>query len=44
MGRAEIQDFTDSFTFSYHSDLQLKLAATGTEMHRTDENTLQKVG
>ena len=47
--RAEIKDFKSSFafngdgTFSYTSDLLLKLAATGEEMHHTDENTLHKV-
>ena len=49
MQRAEIKDFTSSFTFnddgtmSYVSDLLLKLAATGEEMHHTDENTLTRV-
>jgi hypothetical protein len=49
MERAEIKDFTSSFTFnddgtfSYTSDLLLRLAATGTEMHHTDENTLHRV-
>lgn len=48
--RAEIKAFKSSFTFnddgsfSYVSDLLLKLAATGEEMHHTDENTLHKVG
>src|SRR3546814_59851 len=47
--RAEIRDFKSSFTinddgtFSYVSDLALKLAATGTEMHHTDRNTLHRV-
>lgn len=47
--RAKIMDFQSSFTFhddgsfSYKSDLLLKLAATGGEMHHTDENTLHKV-
>lgn len=47
--RAEIKDFTSTFTihgdesFSYTSDLLLRLAATGTEMHHTDENTLRRV-
>ena len=47
--RAEIRDFRSSFrfngdgSFSYTSDLLLKLAATGEEMHHTDENTLRKV-
>src|SRR3546814_1818805 len=46
--RAEIRDFKSSFTinddgtFSYVSDLALKLAATGTEMHHTDRNTDRK--
>lgn len=49
MQRAEIRDFTSTFTiidadtFSYTSDLLLRLAATGTEMHHTDENTLTRV-
>jgi hypothetical protein len=49
MERAEIKDFTSSFTFnddgtfSYVSDLLLRLAATGTEMHHTDQNTLHRV-
>lgn len=33
----------DDGTFSYASDLVLKLAATGTEMHHTDRNTLHRV-
>lgn len=47
--RAELKDFTSSFTFnedgtlSYISDLVLKLAATGEEMHHTDRNTLHLV-
>lgn len=47
--RAEIRDFKSKFTFnddgtfSYTSDLLLKLAATGEEMHHTDENTLHRV-
>ncbi len=47
--RAEIKDFTSTFTFnddgslSYTSDLLLRLAATGAEMHHTDENTLRRV-
>lgn len=47
--RAEILDFKSSFsikdaeTFSYVSDLELKLAQTGETMHHTDENTLQLV-
>lgn len=49
MQRAEIKDFTSSFTInddgtlSYVSDLVLKLAAIGGEMHHTDENTLTRV-
>jgi hypothetical protein len=49
MERAEIKDFTSTFTFnddgtlSYVSDLLLRLAATGEEMHHTDENTLRRV-
>lgn len=49
MQRAQIMDFKSSFTFhddgtlSYTSDLLLKLAATGSEMHHTDRNTLHKV-
>lgn len=47
--RAEIKDFVSTFTFhddgtfSYTSDLLLKLAATGGEMHHTDRNTLHRV-
>jgi hypothetical protein len=47
--RAEIRDFKSSFTInddgtlSYTSDLLLKLAATGDEMHHTDKNTLSRV-
>jgi hypothetical protein len=47
--RAEIRDFTSSFTinedgtFSYTSDLLMRLAATGAEMHHTDRNTLHLV-
>lgn len=47
--RAEIRDFKSAFTinddgtFSYTSDLLLKLAATGGEMHHTDKNTLHRV-
>lgn len=33
----------DDGTFSYASDLVLKLAATGREMHHTDRNTLHRV-
>ncbi|WP_110206643.1 FABP family protein [Nocardioides daejeonensis] len=49
MERAEIKDFTSSFTLNddgtlgYTSDLLLRLAATGTEMHHTDINTLSRV-
>jgi hypothetical protein len=49
MERAEIRDFTSTFTFnddgtfSYTSDLLLRLAATGDEMHHTDQNTLHRV-
>jgi hypothetical protein len=49
MQRAEIKDFSSTFTFnddgtfSYTSDLLLKLAATGAEMHHTDQNTLHRV-
>jgi len=49
MERAEIKNFTSTFTFdedgtfSYTSDLLLRLAATGTEMHHTDQNTLHRV-
>jgi hypothetical protein len=49
MERAEIKDFTSTFTFnddgtfSYTSDLLLRLAATGDEMHHTDQNTLHRV-
>lgn len=32
----------DDGTFSYTSDLVLKLAATGEEMHHTDQNTLHR--
>jgi hypothetical protein len=47
--RAEIRDFKSNFTInddgtlSYTSDLMLKLAATGAEMHHTDRNTLRRV-
>ncbi|TAM89857.1 MAG: FABP family protein [Candidimonas sp.] len=34
--------FNDDGTFSYTSDLVLKLAATGKEMHHTDQNTLHR--
>ncbi|MGH8162271.1 MAG: heme-binding beta-barrel domain-containing protein [Gammaproteobacteria bacterium] len=49
-GRAELRGFESTFTFnddgtfSYESDLILKLAATGgDEMHHTDRNTLHRV-
>ena len=35
--------FNDDGTFSYTSDLFMKLAATGSEMHHTDQNTLHRV-
>lgn len=35
--------FNDDGTFSYTSDLVLKLTATGEEMHHTDRNTLHRV-
>jgi hypothetical protein len=34
--------FNDDGTLSYVSDLTLKLAATGSEMHHTDRNTLHR--
>jgi len=34
--------FNDDGTLSYTSDLVLKLAATGSEMHHTDRNTLHR--
>jgi len=34
--------FNDDGTFSYTSDLVLKLAATNSEMHHTDRNTLHR--
>lgn len=34
--------FNDDGTLSYTSDLVLKLAATGAEMHHTDRNTLHR--
>ncbi|MCZ2103609.1 MAG: FABP family protein [Comamonadaceae bacterium] len=49
MERAQIMGFTSSFTFhddgtmSYASDLVLRLAATGKDMHHTDRNTLHRV-
>lgn len=47
--RAEVKDFVSHFTFNddgtltYFSDLVLRLAATGEEMHHTDENTMRRV-
>jgi hypothetical protein len=47
--RAELQAFECTFainddgTLTYTSDLQLRLAATGEEMHHTDTNTLRLV-
>lgn len=47
--RAEAVAFESTFTinddgtFSYTSDLVLRLAATGGEMHHTDRNTLHRV-
>jgi hypothetical protein len=47
--RAEIKGFESTFTFhdngslAYTSDLHLRLAATGEEMHHTDRNTLRLV-
>ena len=47
--RAEIRDFKSKFTvnddgtLAYTSDLLLKLAATGEEMHHTDKNVLHRV-
>ncbi|MGN6780857.1 MAG: hypothetical protein ACTHJH_05085 [Marmoricola sp.] len=47
--RAELKGFESVFmfhddgTFSYTSDLILRLAATGEEMHHTDRNTLHRV-
>ncbi|GAA4672437.1 FABP family protein [Gordonia humi] len=49
MQRAEIQGFTSSFTilddqtFSYTSDLVLRLEQAGVTMHHTDQNTLRRV-
>jgi hypothetical protein len=49
MERAELKNFSSTFTFNddgtftHESDLLLKLAATGTEMHHTDLNTLHRV-
>ncbi|HET9499431.1 MAG TPA: FABP family protein [Marmoricola sp.] len=47
--RAELKSFESTFSFnddasfSYTSDLMLRLEATGEEMHHTDRNTLQLV-
>jgi hypothetical protein len=47
--RAELKDFHSTFTFNedgtftYTSDLCLRLAATGGEVHHTDTNTLHRV-
>ncbi len=47
--RAQLMSFDSTFTvhddgsFSYTSDLVLKLAAIGKEMHHTDRNTLHRV-
>jgi len=47
--RAELKGFTSTFTFNddgtftHESDLVLKLAATGEEMHHTDKSTLHRV-
>lgn len=47
--RAELKGFTSTFTINedgtltYTSDLVLRLAATGAEMHHTDTNTLHRV-
>lgn len=47
--RAEVRhfestlSFNDDGTFSYVSDLLLKLAATSKEMHHTDRNTLHRI-
>ncbi len=49
MERAELKSFDSVFkfnddgTFTHSSDILLKLAATGQEMHHTDINTLHKV-
>jgi hypothetical protein len=49
LDRAELKGFTSTFTLKdddtvqYTSDLVLRLAATGAEMHHTDENTLRRV-
>jgi hypothetical protein len=47
--RAELKGFRSTFAFNddgtltYTSDLHLRLAATGNEMHHTDTNTLRRV-
>lgn len=49
LSQAEATAFTSSFSFnedgsfSYTSDLTLRLAATGGEMHHTDRNTLHRI-
>jgi len=43
MAFESIFTFSDDGTFSYTSDLVMKLAATGEEMHHTDRNTLRRV-
>ena len=49
LDRAELKDFKSAFTINddgtvtYTSDLLLRLAATGEEMHHTDRNTLHRV-
>lgn len=42
-GFRSIFTFNDDGTFTYTSELVLKLAATGKEMHHTDTNTLHRV-
>ncbi|WP_137120642.1 FABP family protein [Segeticoccus rhizosphaerae] len=42
-GFESVFSFGDDGTFSYTSDLILRLAATGAEMHHTDRNTLHRV-
>lgn len=43
MSFESVFSFNDDGTFSYTSDLTLKLTATGEEMHHTDRNTLHRV-
>lgn len=43
MGFKSTFTIVDADTISYASDLVLKLAATGGEMHHTDKNTLHRV-